>query len=188
MEHTTCDCSAPSRQHVADCLSQEKLPLDRILEAGSKLSSLLSETSQCERCIRTKSISKWFIQATIRLICFYEAATNQTLPDRDIAGFGLTSSPHGQQLAWPTSPSPEMKLGGLSINEVEGRLLVKLALIEACSDLSDKIQVWKVAAEESWEATEQAYRGHYNDQILGRCLELLAKLVGLLQLDGPVVT
>lgn len=79
-----------------------------------------------------------------------------------------------------------MKLGGLSINESEGRLLIKLALVEACLDLNGKLEAWKIMTDESWDAADEQYLTHYN-RVVDRCLDVLAKLIGLLQLDGLIV-
>ncbi|CAI6337015.1 unnamed protein product [Periconia digitata] len=184
MEHIGCECSATSRQRVADCLGQEKLPLDRILEAGSELCIIFGSTTDCNRCIKTKRISKWLIQMTIRLICFYEAAINQTLPSRTPPATSGEANSLSLQQPSTTMGFPEMRFGEVHIEGPEGHLLIKLALVEACSHLNETIQIWKMTSDESLEAADQKHLVHYNDRVLGRCLDLLAKLIGLLRLDG----
>lgn len=76
-----------------------------------------------------------------------------------------------------------MKLGGLSINDFEGRVLVKVALVDALLDLNEKIQEWKAMTDKLWEADDEQYLEHY-DRVICRCLDRLANMIGLLQLDG----
>ncbi|KAK5988149.1 hypothetical protein PT974_12289 [Cladobotryum mycophilum] len=138
-------------------------------------------------------------QITSRLVCFYEAAylnaaTNLTSTTRirttGEANFLSTPplSQHGQMS--PPSPStqraPEcqsiicdMKLGKLSIDGSEARMLVEVVLVDACLDLNEKLQEWKHVMDESLEGAEEQC-----DAVICRCLDKLAKLIGVLQFDG----
>lgn len=76
-----------------------------------------------------------------------------------------------------------MKLGELSIDGSEARILVEVVLVDACLDLNEMVQEWKVVMDEVLEAAEEQYLVQY-DAVICRCLDRLAKLLGLLQLDG----
>jgi hypothetical protein len=75
-----------------------------------------------------------------------------------------------------------MKLGRLPIGNYEAGMLVEVVLVDACLDLNEQLQEWKMAADES---TYLAQVGKEPvDVIIGPCFERLAKLIGLLQFGG----
>lgn len=76
-----------------------------------------------------------------------------------------------------------MRIGDVSLCGSEGQLLVRVALVDACLDLNDKIQDWKATTDELWEDTDEQYFEHH-DRVITRCINKLAKLIGLLQLGG----
>ncbi|KAL7811117.1 hypothetical protein V8C26DRAFT_409250 [Trichoderma gracile] len=137
-------------------------------------------------------------QITSRLVCFYEAAylnaaTNTThARTRSTSDAGLLLSPplsqHGQlsPLSPATQPAPicrlmfgEMKLGRLPLEGHEARILAEVILVDTCLELNEKIQEWRLVMDETAEATEEQC-----DAASLNCLDRLAKLIGLLQLDG----
>ena len=81
------------------------------------------------------------------------------------------------------SVSREMKLGELFIGGSEARILVEMVLVDACLDLNEKIQEWKSVVDGLLEGAGEQYLVQ-DDALICRCLDKLAKLIGLLQLDG----
>lgn len=142
-------------------------------------------------------------QVTSRLVCYYEAAylnaaTNptNTTKIRSISEASFLTTPLSQHGRMSPPPSPtmnrtpgcqsvarEMKLGELSIHGSEARILVEVVLVDACSDLNEKLQDWKAVMDDLLDSAEEQHLVQY-DAIVSRCLDRLAKLIGLLQLDG----
>lgn len=138
-------------------------------------------------------------QITSRLVSFYEAAflsaTASLTAATESRSLGevehLRTPPlsrHGQpdvlQLTMQNVPgcqflSREMKLGKMPIDGSEARLLVEVVLVDACLDLDEKMQEWKLVMDELLEGSEDQY-----SEIICQCLDRLAKLIGLLQFDG----
>lgn len=75
------------------------------------------------------------------------------------------------------SAPPHMRLGNLTLQGSEAQLLGQVALTDACLDLIERLQEWKLAMDEKWE------EGVHDEGING-CLDRLAKLTGLLQFGG----
>jgi hypothetical protein len=75
--------------------------------------------------------------------------------------------------------SCEMKLGELCIDGSEAQILVEVVLVDACLDLNEKLQEWKAVMDELLDLAEE-YLAQY-DAIISRCLDRLAKLIGLLR-------
>lgn len=184
-------------------LNQDTLPFDKILQTGSELTGHFATTINCERCITTKRMTSILSQITSRLVCFYEAAylnaaTNLTSTTRthSTSEEGCLPTPplsqHGQMspfqsLQMPRTPgcqvvSCEMKLGELCIDGSEAQILVEVVLVDACLDLNEKLQEWKAVMDELLDLAEEDLAQY--DAIISRCLDRLAKLTGLLRLDG----
>ena len=205
MQRSHCDCPINSLQRIAVCLNQDTLPFDNILQIGSELIRHLKIAINCESCITTKRTTNLLSHITSRIVGFYEAAylnassnSISTTKIRVVADADfLPTHPSSQQghqmsglttLATQQSPgcqivSREMKLGELFIRGSEARILVEMVLVDACSDLNEKIQEWKLVVDRLLEEAGEQYLVQ-DDALLCRCLDKLAKLIGLLQLDG----
>ncbi|KAH7361341.1 hypothetical protein BKA66DRAFT_211103 [Pyrenochaeta sp. MPI-SDFR-AT-0127] len=205
MQSNSCKCPLNNLQRMGDHLGRDSLPVDKILQFGSEFSAHLQTIIECETCVATKRVANTLSQITFRLICFYEAAYVDAV-DNLSSDVSSTSSSSGSK-SLPTSPlssqgrgySPtppalqrhpgcksvarEMKLGEMLIDGLEGRLLVRVVLMDACLDLNKKIQEWKARMEESLDLEDQQYLAQYN-AVIGRCLDRLANLIGLLRLDA----
>ncbi|KAL7815005.1 hypothetical protein V8C44DRAFT_29679 [Trichoderma aethiopicum] len=199
MQRNVCNCSFNSLQNISSNLSQETLSFDTILQISSDFIGYFKTIIACERCVSTKRVTNMLSQITSRLVCFYEAAylnaaTNSIQPRaRSVSDAGLLLSPplsqHGQ--ASPLSPATllpgprcqsmfgEMKLGRLTLEGREARILAEVILVDTCLELNEKIQEWRLVMDETAEATEEQC-----DAASSNCLDRLAKLIGLLQFDG----
>ncbi|KAL6875911.1 hypothetical protein HDV57DRAFT_523027 [Trichoderma longibrachiatum] len=199
MQRNVCNCSLNSLQNISSNLSQETLSFDTILQISSDFIGYFKTIIACERCVSTKRVTNMLSQITSRLVCFYEAAylnaaTNAIQPRaRSVSDAGLLLSPplsqHGQQS--PLSPATllpgprcqsmfgEMKLGRLTLEGHEARILAEVILVDTCLELNEKIQEWRLVMDETAEATEEQC-----DAASSNCLDRLAKLIGLLQFDG----
>ncbi|EGR53017.1 uncharacterized protein TRIREDRAFT_103121 [Trichoderma reesei QM6a] len=198
MQRSVCNCSFNSLQNISSSLGQDTLSFDNILQIGSDFIGYFQTIIDCERCVTTKRMTNILSQITSRLVCFYEAAymnaaTDTTHPRaRSTSDAGLLLSPplsqHGQMspLSPATQPAPscrlmfgEMKLGRLPLEGHEARILAEVILVDTCLELNEKIQEWRLVMDEAAEATEEQC-----DATSLHCLDRLAKLIGLLQLDG----
>ncbi|TFB01501.1 hypothetical protein CCMA1212_006264 [Trichoderma ghanense] len=198
MQRSVCNCSLKDLQKISSSLGQETLSFDTILQIGSDFIGYFSTIIDCERCVTTKRMTNMLSQITSRLVCFYEAAylnaaTNATHPRaRSTSNAGLLLSPPLSQRGQPsplspaTQPAPscrsmfgEMKLGRLTLEGHEARILAEVILVDTCLELNEKIQEWRLVMDETAEATEEQC-----DAASSNCLDRLAKLIGLLQFDG----
>jgi hypothetical protein len=202
MERGICHCSSNPLQQLAVDLGQSTLSFDRILNIGSELAGHLEMVSSCGRCIVTKRKIHMLSQATSRLVGFYEAAHLNAAGTAETCTGSTGSKLKNQAGATPSSPnsagemqktglsvtmkSPEhrslsspMRLGGLAIVGAEARILGQVVLIDACLELHERMQDWKLAMDESLETVEEP-----DDAAIGHSLDRLAKLIGLLQYDG----
>ncbi|KAK7229876.1 hypothetical protein V2G26_002046 [Clonostachys chloroleuca] len=89
--------------------------------------------------------------------------SSETSADDDLRGYQSTP--------------PHMRLGNLTLKGSEAQLLGQIALTDACLDLIEKLQEWKLAMDEKWEEG-------VHDEAMNGCLDRLAKLTGLLQFGG----
>nr|QSQ85914.1 hypothetical protein [Preussia typharum] len=205
MQSTNCNCPLNNLQRMSATLGKECLPVDKILQIGSEFCAQLQTTTECDTCVATKRVCNTLSQITLRLICFYEAAYVDAV-DNLSSDVSTSSSSRGSN-SLPTtplsshggaySPAPstnprgsgcksvarEMKLGEMPIEGTEGRLLVRVVLVDACLSLNEKIQDWKAVMEEALEVEDKQYLSQYN-AVIGRCLDRLANLIGLLRLDS----
>ncbi|OAQ61132.1 hypothetical protein VFPPC_02142 [Pochonia chlamydosporia 170] len=192
-------------QQLAGDLSHNTLPFDKILCIGSELGSHLETIASCNRCVATKRKIHILSQTTSRLVGFYEAAhlsapaaaATADLGDEEdgstlIRQTGVTpASPSFSDSAQRSclskslhtsdcrSVSCAMRLGKLAIVGAEARILGEVVLIDACLELHERMQEWKMAMDESLETVEEQY-----DATICHSLDRLAKLIGLLQYDG----
>ncbi|KAL7942005.1 hypothetical protein V8C42DRAFT_360427 [Trichoderma barbatum] len=198
MQRSPCDCSFSGLQKIAAGLGHEALSFDSILQIGSDFIGYFQTIINCERCVTTKRMTNILSQITSRLVCFYEAAylnaaTNTTHPrPRSTSDAGLLLSPplsQHDQLS-PLSPATqptlscqlmlgEMKLGKLTLEGHEARILAEVILVDTCLELNEKIQEWRFIMDDMLEFTEEQC-----DVASSNCLDRLAKLIGLLQFDG----
>ncbi|PTB62204.1 hypothetical protein BBK36DRAFT_1144998 [Trichoderma citrinoviride] len=199
MQRSVCNCSFNGLQKISSSLGQDTLSFDTILQIGSDFIGYFQTIIDCERCVTTKRMTNILSQITSRLVCFYEAAylnaatTNAIHPRaRSTSDAGLLLSPplsqHGQPspLSPAAQPAPncqsmfgEMKLGRLTLEGHEARILAEVILVDTCLELNEKIQEWRLVMDEMAEAT-----GEQCDAASSNCLDRLAKLIGLLQFDG----
>ncbi|KAM0255916.1 hypothetical protein ACHAQJ_005317 [Trichoderma viride] len=198
MQRTHCDCSFSGLQKIAANLSQDTLSFDNILQTGSDFIGYFKIAINCERCVTTKRMTNILSQITSRLVCFYEAAYLNAAANmvqsrsRSISDAGLLLSPplsQHDQLS-PLSPATqmaptcqsmfgEMKLGKLTLEGHEARILAEVILVDTCLELNEKIQEWRFVMDEASEIAEEQC-----DAASSNCLDRLAKLIGLLQFDG----
>jgi hypothetical protein len=205
MRSSSCNCPLSSLQRMSDNLSRESLPVDTILRIGSEFFVQLQTTIQCNGCIVTKPVSQVLSHITLRLICFYEAAyvdaiasppsdtSSSTSSNRSDYTSNIRNSSGGradtsltsaiQQLSNCKSVARDMKLGNMVVDGLEGRLLVRVVLVDACIELNEKIQRWKDTMEATLGAEDQQYLIQYN-AFIGRCIDRVANLIGLLRLDS----
>lgn len=197
MERNVCHCPTNALQQIAAHLTHNTLPLDKLLYIGSELTSYLDTMVNCNRCVATKRKINMLPQTMSRLVEFYEAAhlkatatttTTDTASSRPVP-HGFSDYDGGQSIDLPstvTVRTPDcrpvscgMKLGSLAIVGAEARILGQVVLMDACVELHAKMQEWKLAIDESLEKVEEQ-----DDAAICRCLDRLAKLIGLLQFDG----
>lgn len=205
MHSDSCNCSLMNLQQMAKRLDRNSLPVDKILQIGAELPAQLQKTIDCGTCVATKLVVSSLSHIMFRLICFYEAAyvdavdhlssdmssacssnASKSLSTTPPSSYGrayASTSPAIQRHPGCKSVAREMKLGEMPIDGLEGRLLVRVVLVDACLNLNEKIQRWKTVLEESLEAEDQQYLGHCN-AVIDRSLDRLAKLIGLLRFDG----
>ncbi|KAL5403313.1 hypothetical protein PMIN06_007945 [Paraphaeosphaeria minitans] len=201
----SCNCSLINLQQMAKHLDRNSLPVDKILQIGAEFSAQLQKTIDCDTCVATKLVPSSLSHIMFRLICFYEATyvdavdhlssdvsstfssngskSLSTTPPSSYGGAYASTPPVIQRRPGCKSVAREMKLGEMPIDGLEGRLLVTVVLVDACLNLNEKIQRWKTVMEESLEVEDQQYLGHRN-AVIDRCLDRLAKLIGLLLFDG----
>lgn len=79
-----------------------------------------------------------------------------------------------------------MKLGELSIQGSEARVLAEVVLVDACLNLHETLQELKAFVDELSSGAAEQYLTQYK-AVISRCVEKLAKLIGLLQLDSMSV-
>ncbi|KAF2092848.1 hypothetical protein NA57DRAFT_69595 [Rhizodiscina lignyota] len=204
MQATQCNCPLNSLQQTVDQLNRDTLPFDKILQIGTDFTTFLQTALSCGSCITQKRISNTLTHITLRLVCFYKAAYSSAVanltstatitaadmamassPTTPISPYGrIDSSSSATQRAPGCHSVPrEMKFGELVISGLEGRMLVKVVLVDACLELNRKMEEWQAMMHEALEAEDEAYLAQY-DTVIGRCLNRLVKLIGLLQLDG----
>ncbi|RYP29369.1 hypothetical protein DL767_006755 [Monosporascus sp. MG133] len=199
MQRSNCNCPINALQRIAGRLNQDTLPIDNILQIGAELTGDLTTIIHCERCITRKRMTNMLSQITSRLVSFYEAAflsaaasltiatRSRSTKDLDVLWTPTLSHDCETSRPLPTmqgapgcqSLSRDMKLGKLPIDGSEARLLVEVVLVDACLDLNEKIQEWKLVMDELLEVAEEQY-----DEVICHCLDRLAKLIGLLQFHG----
>ncbi|KAF3074449.1 hypothetical protein CFAM422_003668 [Trichoderma lentiforme] len=198
MQRSHCNCSFTGLQTISASLGQEKLSFDDLLQIGSDFIGYFQTIINCERCVTTKRMTNMLSQITSRLVCYYEAAylnaaANTIQPrTRSTSDAGLLLSPplsqhdHLSPLSPAAQPSPscqlmlgEMKLGKLTLEGNEARMLAEVILVDTCLELNGKIQEWRLVMDETSEFTEEQC-----DTVSSNCLDRLAKLIGLLQFDG----
>lgn len=203
MQRSPCDCPFNGLQKIAASLGQDTLSFDNILQIGTDFIGYFKKIINCERCITTKRMTNILTRITSRLVCFYEAAylnaATNTIHSRlrSTSDAGLLLSPplsqHDQlsPLSPATQPAPscqsmfgEMKLGKLTLEGHEAKILAEVILVDTCLELNERIEEWRLVIHETSDATEEQC-----DAAASNCLDRLAKLIGLLQFDGlPVKT
>lgn len=70
-----------------------------------------------------------------------------------------------------------MKLGNLTLHGSEAQLLGQVVLMDACLDLTERLQEWKITLDEKWDETA---RDDMHNEVLTKCLDRLAQLTGRL--------
>ncbi|KAK7178672.1 hypothetical protein PSPO01_15280 [Paraphaeosphaeria sporulosa] len=205
MQLNACNCSHTNLQRMGDQLGRESLPVDKILQIGSEFLVQLHTTIECDKCVSTRRVSQALSQITFRLINFYEAVYADATDNLSSEPSSLCSSSGSghisagrislqERINSPTasvvqrhsgckSVPRDMRLGEMPIIGPEGRLLIRVVLVDACLELNGKIQELKAVMEESLGVKDQQYLAQYNG-IIGRCLDRLANLIGLLRLDA----
>ncbi|KAF2280360.1 uncharacterized protein EI97DRAFT_121211 [Westerdykella ornata] len=201
----SCTCSLNNLQQMAKRLDRNSLPVDKILEIGTEFSAQLQKTIVCSKCVGSGLVASSLSHIMFRLIGFYEAAyldavdhlfsdmnsacssnKSKSLSTTPSSSYGVVYSPTPpaiQRHSGCKSVAREMKLGEMPIDGLEGRLLVRVVLVDACLSLNEKIQKWKTVMEGSLDIDDQPYVRHCN-AVIGRCLDRLANLLGLLRFDS----
>ncbi|OAA41282.1 hypothetical protein NOR_05360 [Metarhizium rileyi] len=203
MERDQCHCPSGLLQQLAADLSHSKLAFDKTLHIGSELTSHLETIANCNRCVTAKRKINMLSQTTSRLVGFYEAAhlnTHAFWTDERMESPGCRlSSKAGATPSAPGAPdrghrngsstitqtpdyrsvSCAMRLGSLPVVGGEARILGEVVLVDACLELHERMQEWKMAMDESMQCLEEQY-----DALICHSLDRLAKLIGLLQYDG----
>lgn len=199
MQGGHCTCPFGALQRTAACLNHSILSFDHVLQIGAELNGQLQKITKCESCVASKGTASILSQIIPRLISYYEAAhsndatsadtpTHQRGASSGLSGPARAPSHPGHLSAQPPSPGCcqsvpcDMKLGRLSIRGSEARMLVEVVLVDACLDLNEQIQEWKMAADESIDLAQVGKEPV--DAIIEHCFERLAKLIGLLQFGG----
>jgi hypothetical protein len=196
MQRNHCNCPFNALQRTAACLNQNTiLPFDQVLQIGTELNGQLQKMMKCERCVASKRMATMLSQIIPRLISYYEAAHSNTASpattptlQRPEASSGPGKIAPSHLSAQPQPPGGcqsvpcDMKLGRLPIGGSESRMLVEVVLVDACLDLNEQLQEWKMAADESIHLVQVDKEPV--DAIIGHCFERLAKLIGLLQFGG----
>ncbi|KOS22913.1 hypothetical protein ESCO_003940 [Escovopsis weberi] len=177
MQRHNCHCPRSALQWISLCLNQDTLPFDSILQLGSELTGHIKTVLECPRCPATRRMTQMLSQTTSRLVCFYEAVFLNAATNLASARRGANEDPAAPECR---SVFCEMSLGKLPLQGAEARMLIEVVLVEACLDLNERIQEWKLVVDELLEDE----RPQDQSDSISRCLDRLAKLIGLLQFDG----
>uniref|UniRef100_A0A0B7KQW9 Uncharacterized protein n=1 Tax=Bionectria ochroleuca TaxID=29856 RepID=A0A0B7KQW9_BIOOC len=131
--------------------------------SSSSSTSATTAASAASFASQSSSNSRQYAQSRDATRQGSSVTSSETSGDDDLRGY--------------QSAPPHMRLGNLTLQGSEAQLLGQVALTDACLDLIEKLQEWKLTMDEKWEEG-------VHDEAINGCLDRLAKLTGLLQFGG----